>query len=207
MLRSALLLVAAAAVAVVAARAEEDDPEELPSPTGRGFDLAVKLSDVHLAVLNTTATAESAAEALILIEEGCLPADGPPVRRLLKFSTTIRNDGDKDLVIGLPPHNRSLVTDKWEVRRQGGREWHCWLGWWGTQQSGRKSRWARGCTQKEECFLRVTRAGAASDPCSLAFLSLSGAVFGLFLSCFVFSRAAAVTVGPLARALALPQLR
>lgn len=128
MLRSALLVVAAAAVAVVAARAD-DDPEDVPSPTGRGFDLAVHLSDVHLAVLNTTATAESAAEAKILIEEGCLPADGPPVRRLLKFSTTIRNDGDKDLVIGLPPHNRSRVTNKWEVRRQGGRRWHCWMGW------------------------------------------------------------------------------
>lgn len=128
MLRSALLVVAAAAVAVVAARAD-DDPEDVPSPTGRGFDLAVHLSDVHLAVLNTTATAKSAAEAKILIEEGCLPADGPPVRRLLKFSTTIRNDGDKDLVIGLPPHNRSRVTNKWEVRRQGGRRWHCWMGW------------------------------------------------------------------------------
>lgn len=51
------------------------------------------------------------------------------MRRLLKFSTTIRNDGDKDLVIGLPPHNRSRVTNKWEVRRQGGRRWHCWMGW------------------------------------------------------------------------------
>lgn len=69
------MVVAAAAVAVVAARAD-DDPEDVPSPTGRGFDLAVHLSDVHLAVLNTTATAESAAEAKILMRKGASPPTG-----------------------------------------------------------------------------------------------------------------------------------
>lgn len=144
-MRSALLVVVVAAVVVAAARAD-DDPEDLPSPPGRGFDLAVKVTDVHLAVLNTTGSAESAAEAKILIEEGCLPADGPPVRRLLKFATTIRNEGDEDLVIGLPPHDRSLLTDKWEVRWQGGRGWRCRMGRRGTQQNRGGSGWTRGCS-------------------------------------------------------------
>lgn len=130
MWRLAFLVVATATVAVAAATAN-DEPTQLDA--GRGFDLTVRLSDVRLTVLNTTASAASAAEAKILIEEGCLPAGGPAVRRLLTFSTTIRNDGDEDLFIGQPPHNRSLKTANWEVRRGGG--WVALLG---------KGRWARG---------------------------------------------------------------
>jgi len=100
----------AAVVALVAASAST-----LATPATAGFDLRVQISDVHLGFIDTADPA-SAAEAKILIEEGCLAPGGPPLRKLLKFSTTIRNDGDEDLKIGLPPHNRTLRTARWEVR-------------------------------------------------------------------------------------------
>lgn len=196
MLRSALLVVAAATVAVAAATGHED-PNERPD----GFDLAVQVTDVQLTVLNTTASPESAAEAKILIEEGCLPEGGPAVRRLLKFSTTIRNEGDEDLFIGLPPHDRSRKTPKWEVRR-GAAVWHCWMGWWGrgVEGGGLRERFLTwGGFHRGRSFT-----GVAADFC------ISLLVVLVFLACLPPSvgvyPAVAHTVGHVARALALPQL-
>jgi len=104
----ACLSLAAVIVLMVAA-------STLATPAMAGFDLRVRISDVHLGFIDTADPA-AAAEAKILVEEGCLAPGGPPLRKLLKFSTTIRNDGDKDLKIGLPPHNRTLRTARWEVR-------------------------------------------------------------------------------------------
>lgn len=101
--------VAAAVVGVVLAAAAA-------APADAAFDLTVGVSDLVLSTLDLSG-GPNAAYAAALREENCLRRDtGRATHEVLRFTTTIRNVGDSDLVIGLPPHDRSFSDANWEVR-------------------------------------------------------------------------------------------
>ena len=84
------------------------------------FDLTVGISDLVLSTLDLSG-GPNRQYAGALMEENCLRRDaGAAVtHEVLRFTTTISNVGSEDLVIGLPPHDRSIVNANWEVRATG----------------------------------------------------------------------------------------
>jgi len=101
---------AAAAVAAVGALVAT-------TAAAAAFDLTVGVSDLVLSTLDLSA-GPNRQYAGALMEENCLRRDaGAAVtHEVLRFTTTISNVGTEDLVIGLPPHDRSIVNANWEVR-------------------------------------------------------------------------------------------
>ncbi|GAB0492065.1 hypothetical protein MMPV_003324 [Pyropia vietnamensis] len=84
------------------------------TPAHAAFDLTVSVSDLVLSTLDLS-RGPNAAYAAALMEENCLRRDsGAATHEVLRFTTTIRNVGDSDLVIGLPPHDRSFSDANWE---------------------------------------------------------------------------------------------
>lgn len=101
------------------------------------LDLTVIVSDLVLSTLDLS-SGSNAVYAAALMEENCLRRDSrAAAHEVLRFTTTIRNVGDSDLVIGLPPHDHSFSDANWEVwswrggaggRQRGfaGRKPPCW---------------------------------------------------------------------------------
>lgn len=71
-----------------------------------------------------------------LVDEGCLSGpsvnalvegdliEGPPVRKLVRFTTAIWNIGDEDLVVGSPPPNRDDPHEPWWEYAECHGHWH-----------------------------------------------------------------------------------
>ncbi|OSX68322.1 hypothetical protein BU14_3011s0001, partial [Porphyra umbilicalis] len=108
---------AAAAVAAVGALVAT-------TAAAAAFDLTVGVSDLVLSTLDLSA-GPNRQYAGALMEENCLRRDaGAAVtHEVLRFTTTISNVGTEDLVIGLPPHDRSIVNANWEWGRSH-MHWH-----------------------------------------------------------------------------------
>ncbi|KAK1868906.1 hypothetical protein I4F81_011388 [Pyropia yezoensis] len=78
------------------------------------LDLTVIVSDLVLSTLDLS-SGSNAVYAAALMEENCLRRDSrAAAHEVLRFTTTIRNVGDSDLVIGLPPHDHSFSDANWE---------------------------------------------------------------------------------------------
>ncbi|GAB0496075.1 hypothetical protein MMPV_007385 [Pyropia vietnamensis] len=81
---------------------------------GTGVTLEVKVAGLSLYSFHLAGPSELA-KAEPYFAEGCLARDGPSQRRVLRFGTTITNVGSKDLVLGVPPHDRQVRTQQWAV--------------------------------------------------------------------------------------------